>query len=124
MSESEWEYVARAGSTTNYHSGDDIDSKKANYNDEFRGTTAVGSYPANGFGLYDIHGNAAEWVSDCSVGLTTMSIPLSQVVRRQRVRVRNDLFAVEHGIMRLNIYDRRSATATLRNLDFVVLDFE
>lgn len=65
LSESEWEYVARAGSTTNYSFGDNIDSTKANYGDEFRKTTAVGSYPENGFGLHDIHGNAAEWVADC-----------------------------------------------------------
>ena len=65
MSESEWEYVARAGSTTHYGFGDNIDSAKANYGDEYRGTTAVGSYPANAFGLHDTHGNAAEWVADC-----------------------------------------------------------
>ncbi len=65
LSESEWEYVARAGSITNYGFGDNIDSVKANYADEFRGTTTVGSYPANAFGLHDIHGNAAEWVADC-----------------------------------------------------------
>lgn len=65
LSESEWEYVARAGSTTSYSFGDKIDSTRANFGDAFRGTTAVGSYPANAFGLHDIHGNAAEWVADC-----------------------------------------------------------
>ena len=63
----EWEYVARAGSTTTYYFGDDIDSSKANYDDEFRKTTAVGSYPGNAFGLHDMHGNASEWVEDCWV---------------------------------------------------------
>lgn len=67
LSESEWEYVARAGSNTNYGFGDTIDPKKANYGDEFRKTSTVGSYPANRFGLHDIHGNAAEWVADCWV---------------------------------------------------------
>ncbi|MCZ6883596.1 MAG: formylglycine-generating enzyme family protein [Gammaproteobacteria bacterium] len=67
LSESEWEYVARAGSTTAYHFGDDIDPGKANYDDQFRKTTAVGSYPENAFGLHDIHGNASEWVVDCWV---------------------------------------------------------
>ncbi len=67
LSEAEWEYVARAGSTTTYHFGDDIDSGKANYDDEFRKTTAVGSYPENAFGLHDMHGNASEWVEDCWV---------------------------------------------------------
>lgn len=65
LSESEWEYVARSGSTTNYNFGDNIDPEKANYGDEFRRTTAVGSYAANAFDLHDIHGNVAEWVADC-----------------------------------------------------------
>jgi formylglycine-generating enzyme required for sulfatase activity len=65
LSESEWEYVARAGTTTKFSFGNEIDSKKANYGDEFRGTTAAGSYSANKFGLHDVHGNAAEWVTDC-----------------------------------------------------------
>jgi formylglycine-generating enzyme required for sulfatase activity len=67
LSESEWEYVARAGSSSKYSFGDKIDSTKANYGNEFRGTTAVGSYAGNKFGLHDIHGNASEWVNDCWV---------------------------------------------------------
>jgi formylglycine-generating enzyme required for sulfatase activity len=65
LSESEWEYAARAGSVAKYAFGDTIDSKKANYGDEFRRTTPVGSYPGNKFGMHDMHGNAAEWVTDC-----------------------------------------------------------
>ncbi len=65
LSEAEWEYVARSGSTAEYSFGDNIDSTKANYGDEIRGTTAVGSYAANKFGLHDIHGNVSEWVADC-----------------------------------------------------------
>jgi formylglycine-generating enzyme required for sulfatase activity len=65
LSEAEWEYVARSGSTTRYSFGDSIDSTKANYGDEFRGTTPTGSYPENQFGLHDMHGNASEWVADC-----------------------------------------------------------
>ena len=67
LSESEWEYVARAGSTTSYNFGDSIDSMKANYDDQYRATTPVGSYAPNGFGIFDVHGNAAEWVMDCWV---------------------------------------------------------
>ena len=65
LSESEWEYVARAGSTTSYSFGDNIDSMKANYDDQYRATIPVGSYAPNGFGIFDVHGNAAEWVADC-----------------------------------------------------------
>ena len=65
LSESEWEYVARAGSITKYSFGDKISPELANYGDMFRATTSSGSYPANVFGVHDMHGNAAEWVEDC-----------------------------------------------------------
>ena len=65
LSESEWEYVARAGTTTPYNTGDRISTAQANYN-EFRGkTVVVGSYPPNAFGLHDVHGNVWEWTDDC-----------------------------------------------------------
>ena len=76
-SESEWEYAARAGSTTKYSWGDSIDCSKAQYNGgsgsrcyykpngNYRGTAKVKSYAPNDFGLYDMHGNVYEWVQDC-----------------------------------------------------------
>ena len=67
-SEAEWEYACRAGTTTAYHFGPRISQALANYEenstDDQKGTTEVGSYPPNGFGLYDLHGNLYEWVSD------------------------------------------------------------
>ncbi len=64
-SESEWEYAARAGSTTVYPWGDYVTSQWANYKASDQGLKEVGSYPANAFGLYDMHGNIEEWVQDC-----------------------------------------------------------
>ena len=63
LSESEWEYMARAGSTTEYPWGDEIDSSKARYDkkDE-EGTVRVGYYNANAFGVHDTSGNVSEWV--------------------------------------------------------------
>jgi len=65
LSEAEWEYVARAGTTTAYHFGNTISPSQANFNENNEGTFAVGRYPANAFGLHDVHGNMWEWVEDC-----------------------------------------------------------
>ena len=68
LSESEWEYMARAGSTTKYPWGDEIDSSKAKYESKDgseESTVPVGSYSANAFGVYDTAGNLYEWVEDC-----------------------------------------------------------
>ncbi len=78
--EAEWEYACRAGGTTRFSWGDDPDCSKANYgnsplSDECKtinpGKTApVGSYAANPWGLYDMHGNVWEWCADVYVDYT------------------------------------------------------
>jgi formylglycine-generating enzyme required for sulfatase activity len=68
-SESEWEYVARAGTTTTYPWGRTVEKDKANCigctSDPVRKAIDTGSFPPNAFGIYDMTGNAAEWVEDC-----------------------------------------------------------
>jgi len=78
LTETEWEYAARAGTTTAYWWGDSASHEYANYGtdttagvgfasgrDRWIATSPVGSFPANPFGLYDMNGNVLQWVEDC-----------------------------------------------------------
>ncbi len=74
-SEAEWEYACRAGTTTPFSFGETISTAQANYDGNFtygagkkgeyrEKPTPVGSFPANAFGLHDMHGNVWEWCED------------------------------------------------------------
>jgi formylglycine-generating enzyme required for sulfatase activity len=70
LSEAEWEYAARGGATTAYSWGDEIGNGRANCDGcgsqwDAKRPAPVGSFAANQFGLYDMHGNVWEWVEDC-----------------------------------------------------------
>ena len=67
-SEAEWEYAARAGTTTEWSFGNDeskLDDFGWHKKNSGRKTQAVGQKLPNAFGLYDIHGNLWEWTQDC-----------------------------------------------------------
>jgi formylglycine-generating enzyme required for sulfatase activity len=74
-SEAQWEYACRAGSTTPFHVGATITPELANYDGNYtyadgpngedrKQTTPVGMFPANAWGLHDMHGNVREWCLD------------------------------------------------------------
>ncbi|OUL19750.1 sulfatase-modifying factor protein [Nostoc sp. RF31YmG] len=74
-SEAEWEYACRAGTTTPFYFGETITTDLANYEGNYtygqgpkgeyrKQTTDVGTFPANLFGLFDMHGNIREWCQD------------------------------------------------------------
>ena len=60
--EAQWEFAARAGTTTRFNTGHNINATQANFGSGC--TMPVGSFPANSWGLYDMHGNVSEWVWD------------------------------------------------------------
>lgn len=73
--EAEWEYACRAGATTPFATGEFISTEQANFNGSLdygsetqvgqhrKQTVEVGSFAANNFGLYDMHGNVWEWTA-------------------------------------------------------------
>jgi formylglycine-generating enzyme required for sulfatase activity len=76
LSEAEWEYVARAGTTTPFWWGASLSTVRANYNGSVvsaansageyrRETVPVNTFEPNPWGLYQVHGNVYDWVEDC-----------------------------------------------------------
>jgi formylglycine-generating enzyme required for sulfatase activity len=83
--EAEWEYACRAGTTTPFHCGDTLATDRANYNGNFlygngkkglyrEKTTSVAVFPANAWGLHDMHGNLWQWCNDWHAGYSAKDL--------------------------------------------------
>ncbi len=126
-SEAEWEYACRAGTQTPFHFGEAITTELANYDGSYTDdgspqgrfrnlTTNVGSFPANQWGLQDMHGNVREWCQD-DWHLNYKSAPNDGTAwidedrqRRTRVQIRGGSWYHNPGFCRSasrQNYDRR-----------------
>jgi len=131
-SEAEWEYACRAGTTTEYHYGDIITTDLVNYNGKVtwnpsrRGiyrkeTTDVGSFPANPWGLFDMHGNVYEWCQDRHVpynpGDQIEPIQLKSVPFEGRT-LRGGCYLYPEGVCRSASRNRADPAALLMHVGF------
>ena len=111
LTEAEWEYAARAGTTTAYPWGDSATHEYANYGTDTTGgigfafgddkwitTSPVGSFPSNQFGLYDMQGNVLQWVEDC-VADSYSGLPTdgSAYTSADTLKMREDIWASMNG---------------------------
>ena len=100
--EAEWEYAARGGKQTPFSFGDYVHDSDANcynaygYNNDASGhwvndylqhTVAVTEYPANAYGLYNMHGNVAEWTWDWYAEYNASTADLQSAVEEGRYKV-------------------------------------
>ncbi len=126
-SESEWEYAARAGTTTAYWWGDEIGSGNANCNgsgcgDTFENTAPVGSFAANPWGLYDMNGNVYEWVQDCYIG-SYATTPVDGIAHGQSNNCASGTRVLRGGSWHGSTGSLRSANRAWNAPDYRLSDF-
>lgn len=128
LSESEWEYSARAGTATAYFWGAEVGKNHANCFScgsrwDSKGTSPAGSFAPNPFGLYDMHGNAWQWVQDCYQdsykGAPTDGSPIVSVECGQRV-VRGGSWFFYPRFLRAAVRSRYDPTFRINYLGFRV----
>ncbi len=123
--EAQWEYACRAGTTTVFAFGDSLSSKQANFSTtkpyggaakgpNLEQTTAVGSYAANPWGFFDMHGNVREWCADWMGNYQTGSLadPIGSASGSDRVIRGGSWSLAGHSLRSAGRYD---ATPDRRN---------
>ncbi|MEA3445959.1 MAG: formylglycine-generating enzyme family protein [Bacteroidota bacterium] len=97
--EAEWEYACRAGTTTPFNTGNNLTTAQANYNGNYpynnnakgeyrEKTMPAGSFAANAYGLFDMHGNVWEWCSEWSGAYSTSAQTNPKGASSGSIRVR------------------------------------
>lgn len=129
--EAQWEYACRAGTTTPFSFGDNISPEQVNYNGQYpyaegkegfkrENTVAVKSLPANQWGLYEMHGNVAEYCEDRfqeDLGNRPVIDPLEDKLGTFRV-VRNGSFSGLGWSVRSAIRDRFRPSGLMNDIGF------
>jgi formylglycine-generating enzyme required for sulfatase activity len=119
--EAQWEYACRAGTITDFHFGNSLSGMNANFawtkpqgaaDESTDRTTAVKSYPPNAFGLYDMHGNVAEWCRDWYAEKTD---DLGEIHPERAVRLSEDRHVMRGGSWS---YTASSCRSSYRGLMF------
>ena len=129
--EAEWEYACRAGTTTRYWCGDDPEGLAAVANvadatakakfpdwntirasDGYVFTSPVGSFRPNAFGLYDMHGNACQWVRIGTISTTTRHPRWT--IPKGMIRARTACIAAGAGTTAPGAAGRRTVTGSRR----------
>jgi formylglycine-generating enzyme required for sulfatase activity len=123
------EYAARAGTKTAYHFGNSITKMQANFDWARDRPAEVGSYPANQFGLHDLHGNVSEWVEDCFINnyrdaprdgsaVTNCAYPNRVLRSGNYTSIPEGVRSASRAVGRPNESDNTSGMRVARTLDF------
>lgn len=126
-SEVEWEYACRAGSKTAYHFGDtarDLDKYAWHFGNANEQTHPVGGRKPNAWGLYDMHGNAAEWVLDQFDERGYKKLEKRVAARREPIRWPTELYprTVRGGSWDSDPQACRSASRRASSIDWQELE--
>lgn len=137
-SDAEWEYAARAGSSTDYSWGNTPSHEYANYgkdeccegyaegSDRWVNTAPVGSFAPNAWGLYDVHGNVREWVEDCwhedgHIGARADGGPRLEGCEANHKTYRGGSWSVMPWLLRTSNHGKSAQDVSFKNLGFRVV---